>query len=117
MKNTVLLKLAKSGLVLMMVLSGSIAMAQYTGEFVICTDGSSPDNCRGSQIPPDPNTGIVTWSRGLGSTLCVGVGIVPQDSDCTFLGDSYNGFDCQRVQDVFGARVSAGVDMAIACGD
>jgi hypothetical protein len=59
----------------------------------------------------------VFWSRAFGSTLCAGVGIVPQDSDCTFFGDSYNGFDCQRVQDVFGARVRAGDDLAIGCGD
>jgi hypothetical protein len=98
-------------------LFGANARAQYTGEFVICTDGSSPDNCRATALPADPDTGVITWGRDLGSTLCAGVGFVPQDSDCLFTGESFNGFDCTRVQDVFGARVPAGLDLAIACGD
>jgi hypothetical protein len=93
------------------------ALAQYTGEIVVCTDGRSPDACRATQIPADPNTGVVTWSRSLGSTLCFGVGIVPQDTDCNFFGNSYNGFDCHQIQDIFFARVAAGLDLAIGCGD
>ena len=97
------------------VLASAPAMAQYTGEFVICTNGTSADNCRATALPID-DSGIVTWGRDLGSNLCAGVGFVPQDTDCTFFGNSFNGFDCHSTQDVFGARVPAGGDMAIACG-
>jgi hypothetical protein len=103
-------------LLLSLVLAGAPAMAQYTGEFVICTDGSSPDNCRATQIFPGED-GVVVWGRDLGSRLCAGVGFVPQETDCVFTGDSFNGFDCFRIQDIFGARVPAGLDLAIACGD
>ena len=104
--------LATSGLLF----ASTRAMAQYTGEFVICTDGSSPDNCRATALPPD-ETGVITWGRDLGNNLCAGVGIVPQDTDCVFFGNSFREFDCTRTQDVFGARVPAGIDLAIACGD
>jgi len=98
------------------VLASFAARAQYTGEFVICTDGRSADNCRATALTPD-ESGVITWGRDLGSSLCAGVGFVPQDTDCTFFGDSFREFDCRQVQDVFGARVPAGGDLAIACGD
>ncbi len=99
-----------------LLLASAPVMAQYTGEFVICTDGSNPDNCRATALTPD-ETGVITWGRDLGSNLCAGVGFVPQDTECIFFGNSFNGFDCQRTQDIFGARVPAGLDLAIACGD
>ena len=95
---------------------GQSAMAQYTGEFIVCTDGSSADACRASAIDPD-DFGIVTWFRSFGAVACAGVGIVPQDQDCIFRGRSYRGFDCTTTQDSFAARVLAGGDLAIACGD
>jgi hypothetical protein len=55
------------------------------------------------------------WLLNLGGSA--GVGFVPQDTECIFFGNSFNGFDCQRTQDIFGARVPAGLDLAIACGD
>src|SRR6516164_7556062 len=103
-------------LLLSFVLAAAPALAQYTGEFVICTDGSSADNCRATALPVQDD-GTIIWGRDLGNTLCAGVGFVPQDVDCFFTGDSFNGFGCLRIQDVFGARVLAGGDMAIACGD
>ncbi len=99
------------------VLFGAEALAQYTGEFVICTDGRSPDNCRATALPADPDTGVVVWGRDLGSSLCAGVGFVPQDTDCFFTGESFNGFGCTRGQDTFRALVPAGLDLAVACGD
>lgn len=99
-----------------LLIASAPAMAQYTGEFVICTDGSSPDNCRATALTPD-ETGVITWGRNLGSILCAGVGFVPQDTDCTFFGNSFREFDCTTTQDVFAARVPAGIDLAIACGD
>ena len=95
---------------------GQSAMAQYTGEFIICTDGSSADACRNSALPPDDD-GTITWFRDKGSNLCAAVGFVPQDTDCIFFGDSYRGFDCTAIQDRFAARALAGSDLAIACGD
>ncbi len=97
-------------------LIGAAAFAQYTGEFVICVDGSSPDNCRASALPVQ-NDGSIIWGRDLGTNLWAGVGIVPQDTQCLFTGNSFNGFDCSRVQDIFGTRTPAGDDLAIACGD
>ncbi len=95
---------------------GQSAMAQYTGEFIICTDGSSADACRKSALPPDDN-GVVTWFRDFGFNLCAGVGFVPQEQECRFFGDSYRGFDCTVIQDRFFARAPAGADLAFACGD
>lgn len=95
---------------------GQSAAAQYTGEFIICTDGSSADACRNSALPPDDD-GTITWFRGFGFNLCAGVGIVPQDTDCNFFGNSYQGFDCTTIQDRFFARAPAGSDLAFACGD
>ena len=95
---------------------GQSAKAQYTGEFIICTDGSSADACRNSALPPDDD-GTITWSRSFGFNLCAAVGFVPQDTDCIFFGDSYRGFDCTAFQDRFAARALAGSDLAIACGD
>jgi len=97
-------------------LSGASAFAQYTCEFVICLDGSSPDNCRNSALPIQ-NDGSVIWGRDLGTLLCAGAGIVPQDTDCTFLLYFFNGWDCVRIREAFSERVTAGVDMALACGD
>src|SRR5215831_11784799 len=109
---------ARFALVLTFGFIGTKSTAQFTDEFVMCIDGSSADNCRNSAILPDPDTGIVNWGRfAYGQTACVGVGFVQQDTDCLFTGSSYNGFDCIRTQDTFGARVPAGGDMAIACGD
>ncbi len=108
--------LCLSALAASTLLASAPVMAQYTGEFVICTDGSNPDNCRATALTPD-ETGVITWGRDLGSSLCAGVGFVPQDTECIFFGNSFNGFDCQRTQDIFGARVPAGLDLAIACGD
>ncbi len=116
MRSQRLLCLARVSFALTVCFVAQGAMAQFTGEFVICTDGSSIDNCRASALPAD-ELGIVTWGRDLGSTLCAGVGFVPQDTDCTFGGNSFNGFGCVRTQDFFGARAPAGADLAIACGD
>jgi hypothetical protein len=92
-------------------------MAQYTDEFIICTDGRSPDTCRDTEVLPDED-GIVVWGRReYGNTLCVGVGFEPQDTDCSFTGASYRGFDCRTTQNPsFARRVPAGDDMAVACG-
>jgi hypothetical protein len=96
---------------------GQSAMAQYTGEFLICTDGRSADACRNTALPVEDD-GSIIWFRDFGSTLCAAVGFEPQEQDCTFFGSSYNGFDCFRVQDLFASRVvPAGGDLAIACGD
>ena len=116
MTKIMLLGLPTGLLSLTILLTSAPAAAQYTGEFVICTDGSSADNCRATALPVQDD-GTIIWGRDLGSTLCAGVGFVPQDVDCFFTGDSFNGFGCLRIQDVFGARVPAGGDMAIACGD
>lgn len=94
------------------------AMAQYTGEFVICQDGTSPDTCRATAVPPDAD-GVVRWDRSaLGNIICAGVGIVPQAGDCDFTGASFLGFDCAGpVINIFQTTVPAGQDMAIACSD
>ncbi len=107
--------MAKALLILAACCIGQRASAQYTGEFIICIDGSSVDACRNTAIPPE-NNGSVIWFRDYGSTLCVGVGIVPQKTDCSFRGDSNLGFDCGRRQDSFFALVRAGDDLAISCG-
>jgi hypothetical protein len=95
-------------------LSGASAFAQYTGELVICLDGSSPDNCRNSALPIE-NDGSVIWGRDLGSLLCAGAGIVPQDTECTFLLYFFNGWDCPQVRESFSTPVAAGVDTTRAC--
>ena len=115
MRSQTLLCLARVSFVLAVCFIGQGAMAQFTGEFIICTDGSSIDNCRASALTPD-EFGIVTWGRDLGSNLCAGVGFVPQDTDCTFGGNSFRGLDCVITQDRFGARALAGDDLAIGCG-
>jgi len=68
-------------LLLSFVLAAAPAIAQYTGEFVICTDGSSADNCRATALPVQDD-GTIIWGRDLGNILCAGVGFVPQDVDC-----------------------------------
>lgn len=98
-------------------LSSASAFAQYTGEFVICLDDSSPDSCRQSALPIQ-NDGSVIWGRDLGIRLCAGLGIVPQDRDCSFLAYVFTGWDCMgRIQDGFGAPAPAGAKMALVCGD
>jgi hypothetical protein len=116
MRNKTCLWLTKAFAVCAISFLGQSARAQYTGEFIICTDGSSADACRKSALPPDDD-GTITWFRDFGSNLCAGVGIVPQETDCNFFGDSYRGFGCTAFQDRFGARVPAGEDLALACGD
>src|SRR5260370_35896150 len=115
MRSKTLRGLARVSFVLAGCFIAQGAWAQFTGEFIICTDGSSIDNCRATALPAD-EFGIVTWGRDLGNNLCAGVGFVPQETDCTFSGNSFNGFDCARIQDFFGARAPAGADLACACG-
>ncbi len=104
--------------VVMLVLSSERAMAQYTGEFIFCTDPTDAGTCRATTIPPDAD-GVVIWDRAVnGNIVCAGVGFVPQDTDCNFTGNSFLGHDCTgMVLNQFSALVPAGGDLAIACSN
>jgi hypothetical protein len=116
MSNAKLFGSAMTALVLCLALAGDKAMAQFTGEFILCIDGSSSEACRKSQIPADKD-GIIYWFRDYGSIACAGVGFEPQKEDCIFQGFDYNGLECAGHGTFFAARVLAGDDLAIACGN
>lgn len=95
------------------------AMAQFTDEIFLCTDGSSPDACRQSALDPDPNTGVVNWDRAsYGSNLCAGVGITPQENRCTIMIAAYPSRNCvdPSLIEAPGAA-EAGTDLFIFCAD
>ena len=116
MKRFTLFYLAAT-LALLIGLTSDRAMAQFTDEFIFCTDGSTPDSCRATAIAPNPD-GTVTWDRAeLGSTVCWGAGYVARPTDCGFFDYSYAGLrSCPGIGFSFSVAWSfPGWDLAIDC--
>jgi hypothetical protein len=76
MTNTTLVQTTRALSFCGVLLIGAGAFAQYTGEFVICIDGSSPDNCRASALAVQ-NDGSIIWGGTWAPTFAPGSGSSP----------------------------------------